>query len=50
VVADMSMSLDDFIADTDYGVDRVLARHQAPATRQTADEDGRDSSGLGAIE
>jgi dihydrofolate reductase len=50
VVADMSMSLDGFIADTDDGVDRVFAWYTKPQPpRQAAGEADRDSSGLGVI-
>ncbi len=39
VVADMSMSLDGFIADADNGVDRVFAWYTKPQPpRHTADE------------
>jgi dihydrofolate reductase len=50
VVADMSMSLDGFIADADDGVDRVFAWYTKPQPpRKAADEADRDSSGLGVI-
>jgi hypothetical protein len=48
VVADMSVSLDGFVADPDDGVDRVFAWYgkAQPPRRSAAD---RDSSGLGVI-
>lgn len=50
VVADMSMSLDGFVADLEDGVDRVFAWYSRPQPpRRAADSADRDSSGLGAI-
>ncbi|MGO9750193.1 MAG: hypothetical protein ACLP8S_23045 [Solirubrobacteraceae bacterium] len=45
VVADMSMSLDGFIADSDGGVDRVFAWYAKPQPpRPTTSEGDRDST------
>ena len=50
VVADMSMSLDGFVADLEDGVDRVFAWYSKPQPpRQTAPSVDRDSPGLGVI-
>ena len=50
VVADMSMSLDGFVADPDDGVDRVFEWYGKPQPpRQPANEPEPGGSGLGAI-
>ena len=50
VVADMSMSLDGFVADPDDRVDRVFAWYGKPQPpRQSAGEAERDASDLGVI-
>ena len=50
VVADMSVSLDGFVADAEDGVDRVFAWYGKPQPPRRSPEDGdRDSSGLGVI-
>jgi dihydrofolate reductase len=50
VVADMSMSLDGFVADPEDGVDRVFAWYGKPQpSRRSAGEGERDASGLGVI-
>ncbi len=48
VVADMSMSLDGFVADRDDGVDRVFAWYSKPQPPRKSPTD-RASSGLGVI-
>ncbi len=50
VVADMSMSLDGFVADPDDGVDRLFAWYAKPQPpRSSTGADKRDTSALGVI-